>query len=330
MISARTSRRRARSRPACRPSGSTGSAGSASGHEPEATPSPPRSVGRSTGGRVGATGGGCHVVPRGLLVRLPVGRGWRRRCGGAVGPRAVGRARGGRPAGAGAGFAGSYPDDLAGSPSTGSAHLRYTLEWARLEPENGRHDDEAIEHTRSSLGAARDAGVSVWACLHDGASPGWFADDEHGLRRRARPSLLLGPPRRVRGRGVRRPRPRLGPGLRADPLGLAGGSTDPARPACVTTPRRSPARAEAHPPGLGRGRAAPAGVGRPVASAQWVVPVLPRPRQPRFPGHRRGPGHDHRSTRRCGAAGGGCSRRRRWWCPAGLPSPCPGRAGPST
>ena len=28
---------------------------------------------------------------------------------------------------------------------------------------------------------AREADIAVWACLHDGALPGWFSVDEHGF-----------------------------------------------------------------------------------------------------------------------------------------------------
>lgn len=87
----------------------------------------------------------------------------------------------GTPVGLGAGFDTQYAVDVARFAEHGIGHLRHTLEWARLEPGNGRHDAEAIEHGRLLLGAARDAGVSVWACLHDDTLPGWFSHDERGF-----------------------------------------------------------------------------------------------------------------------------------------------------
>lgn len=85
------------------------------------------------------------------------------------------------PSGRGAGFATTYVDDLAQFAEHGIGHLRHTLEWARLEPENGHIDAREIEHVRLVLQAARDAGVAVWGCLHDGSLPGWFAHDERGF-----------------------------------------------------------------------------------------------------------------------------------------------------
>ncbi|WP_426574083.1 family 1 glycosylhydrolase [Aquihabitans sp. McL0605] len=83
--------------------------------------------------------------------------------------------------GTGIGFASSFVDDLPLLADVGLGHLRYVLDWSRLEPEPGRHDTAAVEHARQVLEAARAAGVSVWACLHDGSLPGWFAVDEHGF-----------------------------------------------------------------------------------------------------------------------------------------------------
>lgn len=80
----------------------------------------------------------------------------------------------------GAGFAASFRDDLARRAELGLADLRLTLEWARLEPAEGKRDPQAVEHLRLVLEAARDAGLQVWGCLHDGTLPGWFAHDEHG------------------------------------------------------------------------------------------------------------------------------------------------------
>lgn len=59
--------------------------------------------------------------------------------------------------------------------------LRVTLDWARLEPANGRVDADAVEHLRAALTLARDRGFAVWGCLHAGALPGWFAHDERGF-----------------------------------------------------------------------------------------------------------------------------------------------------
>ncbi len=63
----------------------------------------------------------------------------------------------------------------------GLTQHRLSLEWARLEPEPGRHDPAAVEHYTAVLRAARDAGIDIWACLHHFTLPGWFGDDEGGF-----------------------------------------------------------------------------------------------------------------------------------------------------
>ena len=87
----------------------------------------------------------------------------------------------------GNGFATRYAEDLAQLAELGLTHHRLSLEWARLEPEEGRHDPAAVEHYREVLRAGVDAGLSMWACLHHFTLPGWFGDDLGGfLDERAR------------------------------------------------------------------------------------------------------------------------------------------------
>ena len=91
-------------------------------------------------------------------------------------------ARGRAPrSGDGNGFATRYAEDFARLAEHGLTHHRCSVEWARLEPTEGQHDPEAVEHTRAVLTAARDAGVAVWACLHHVALPGWFSEDLGGF-----------------------------------------------------------------------------------------------------------------------------------------------------
>jgi len=83
--------------------------------------------------------------------------------------------------GDGNGFATRYPEDFQLYAEHGLTHHRLSFEWARLEPEEGRHDPDAVEHYVEVLRAARDAGVDVWACLHHFTLPGWFSDDAGGF-----------------------------------------------------------------------------------------------------------------------------------------------------
>ena len=85
------------------------------------------------------------------------------------------------PSGDGNGFGTRYAEDFRLFAEHGLTHHRLSLEWARLEPEPGRHDPAAVEHYTAMLRAARDAGLSIWACLHHFTLPGWFSEDEGGF-----------------------------------------------------------------------------------------------------------------------------------------------------
>jgi beta-glucosidase len=84
--------------------------------------------------------------------------------------------------GEGNGFATNAAGDFAMLAEHGLTHHRLSIEWARLEPMPGTHDGEAVEHYLQVLGAARDAGVEIWACLHHFTLPGWFDEDLGGFR----------------------------------------------------------------------------------------------------------------------------------------------------
>lgn len=78
--------------------------------------------------------------------------------------------------GDGNGFAERYADDFRLLAGLGLAHHRLSIEWARIEPEDGVHDPAAIEHYRDVLAAAHAAGVTPWVTLHHFTLPAWFAD----------------------------------------------------------------------------------------------------------------------------------------------------------
>ncbi len=84
------------------------------------------------------------------------------------------------PTAGGNGFATRYADDFALYAQYGLTHHRLSIEWARIEPEEGRRDEAAIEHYREVLTAARSAGVSPWVCLHHFTLPGWFTEMGEG------------------------------------------------------------------------------------------------------------------------------------------------------
>lgn len=79
------------------------------------------------------------------------------------------------PSGDGNGFATRYAEDFATLASLGLTHHRISIEWARVEPEQGVHDPDAVAHYRAVLQAALDAGIEPWVCLHHFTVPRWFA-----------------------------------------------------------------------------------------------------------------------------------------------------------
>ena len=78
--------------------------------------------------------------------------------------------------GEGNGFARHYREDFELYAATRLTHHRLSIEWARIEPEEGRHDPAAIDHYREVLSAARESGVEPWVCLHHFTLPRWFAN----------------------------------------------------------------------------------------------------------------------------------------------------------
>jgi len=61
--------------------------------------------------------------------------------------------------GSGNGFATRYAEDFALLADLGLTHHRLSIDWARIEPEEGRRDEAAVEHYRAVLSSARDAGI---------------------------------------------------------------------------------------------------------------------------------------------------------------------------
>ena len=77
--------------------------------------------------------------------------------------------------GDGNGFATRFAQDFELFAGLGLTHHRLSIEWARVEPVEGRHDAEAVAHYREVLAAAARVGISPWVCLHHFTLPRWFA-----------------------------------------------------------------------------------------------------------------------------------------------------------
>jgi beta-glucosidase len=78
--------------------------------------------------------------------------------------------------GEGNGFADDPDGDAALLAAHGLAAHRVVVEWARVEPEDGRPDEDAVERYRRFLEALRGHGLQAWVGLHHYSSPGWFTE----------------------------------------------------------------------------------------------------------------------------------------------------------
>ena len=68
-------------------------------------------------------------------------------------------------------------DDVVQFAELGCTDWRVTIEWARVEPEEGRLDRDALDRYRDLLAAAHDAGLRNWLTLQHTSLPGWYLDD---------------------------------------------------------------------------------------------------------------------------------------------------------
>ena len=64
--------------------------------------------------------------------------------------------------------------------STGSPTTASSIEWARIEPEEGAATTGAIEHYRADADGGARAGINPWVCLHHFTLPGWFTEIGEG------------------------------------------------------------------------------------------------------------------------------------------------------
>ena len=82
----------------------------------------------------------------------------------------------------GAGLRRDHRDDLGQFVELGCTDWRLTVEWARIEPERGRIDSDAVDWYTDVLTHARRLGLRSWVTLQHGTLPGWYVDDEGGHR----------------------------------------------------------------------------------------------------------------------------------------------------
>src|SRR3989337_977902 len=68
-----------------------------------------------------------------------------------------------------------YEEDFDIARSLNQNAHRLSLEWARIEPEEGRWDGEEIKHYRQGLDSLRSRGIKSFVSLWHFTLPLWFA-----------------------------------------------------------------------------------------------------------------------------------------------------------
>jgi len=80
----------------------------------------------------------------------------------------------------GNGFLTRWADDLDAIAGLGVRAVRFSLDWARLQPRPTELDGEWVEWYGSLLTTSLGHGLEPWLTLYDGSIPRWF-DDEGGF-----------------------------------------------------------------------------------------------------------------------------------------------------
>lgn len=70
-----------------------------------------------------------------------------------------------------------YKEDLRLAADIGLNTYRFSIEWSRLEPEEGRWDPAALEWYEELVAECERRGLMPMATLHHFTSPRWFAED---------------------------------------------------------------------------------------------------------------------------------------------------------
>ncbi len=68
-----------------------------------------------------------------------------------------------------------YPTDVAMLAGLGLNTYRYSVEWARIEPEEGVVAQGELDHYRRMTDAVREAGLTPMVTLHHFTLPRWVA-----------------------------------------------------------------------------------------------------------------------------------------------------------
>lgn len=69
-----------------------------------------------------------------------------------------------------------YEEDFDLCTQFNSNAVRISVEWARIEPNEGEFDQNEIEHYKKVLNAAKDRGLKTFVTLHHFTNPQWFSN----------------------------------------------------------------------------------------------------------------------------------------------------------
>ncbi|MBQ8994913.1 MAG: family 1 glycosylhydrolase [Oscillospiraceae bacterium] len=67
-----------------------------------------------------------------------------------------------------------YSEDIRLLAEAGLNAYRFSIEWARIEPEFGKYDEKEIEHYRNVISTCKENGVKPIVTLHHFSSPAWL------------------------------------------------------------------------------------------------------------------------------------------------------------
>ncbi len=68
-----------------------------------------------------------------------------------------------------------YPEDVAMVAGLGFGSYRFSLEWSRIEPEDGEFSRSALDHYRRMIGTCLDQGIVPVVTYHHFTHPRWLA-----------------------------------------------------------------------------------------------------------------------------------------------------------
>lgn len=68
-----------------------------------------------------------------------------------------------------------YEEDFDLAKQMNNNAIRFSVEWARIEPSEGKFDQNEIEHYKKVIQAAKDRGFETFVTLHHFTNPLWFA-----------------------------------------------------------------------------------------------------------------------------------------------------------